>query len=299
MKIRHDELSDIAIYHEGTGEHLGYLTYKEYLDYLRGKTSAPKMNNPNAWKNTNVLKIYIDETCGDFYFNYYNKTIDKKYLFRFMYLCTYMNYSNYIEFGNCKGDGKLVSKRDLKEILGLKDQQFYDTVNYLFEEEMIMEDEDGYIKVNPMLCNKGKMKKGASRYGVVRMFNNAIQELYRNSNKREHEKIGLLIKLLPHVNYKWNIVCSNPNESDIRLIKPLKQKEICEILEIDKKTLASIIKITILNGQEGAMVKVSNAFVKNAYVMNPRFMYMAKDKETIANLLQWFSMGKNVIDINS
>lgn len=271
---------------------MGYFTEKEYMKYQKGKTSAPKMNNPNAWKNTSLIKQYINETCGDFYFNYYSKTIDKEYLFRFMYLCTYMNYSNYIEFGNGKGNGKLVVKKDLKEILGIKDQQFYSTINYFFKEKMIFEDEEGYIKVNPMLCNKGKMKKGASRYGVVRMFNNAIQELYRNSSTREHEKIGLLIKLLPHVNYKWNIVCANPSESDIRLIKPLKQKEICEILDIDKKTLSSIIKITILDGREGALIKVSNAFVNNAYVMNPRFMYMAKETEIIDNLLQWFSLGK-------
>lgn len=271
---------------------MGYLTEKEYLNYQKGKTSAPKMNNTNAWKNTSLLKQYIDKTCGDFYFNYYNKTIDREYLFRFMYLCTYMNYSNYIEFGNCKGKGKLATKKDLKEILKLKDQQFYNTINYFFKEDMIFENDEGYIKVNPMLCNRGKMRKGASRYGVVRMFNNAIQELYRNSNTREHEKIGLLFKLLPYVNYKWNIVCANQNEGDIRLIKPLKQKEICERLDIYKKTLASIIKITILDEEEGAMVKVSNAFVNNAYVMNPRFMYMAKDKEIIDNLLQWFSLGK-------
>lgn len=292
IKIRHDVLTDISIVKEGTGEHLGYLTEKEYLNYQRGKTSASKMNNPNARKNTNVLKQYIDETCGDFYFNYYNKTLDRKYLFRFMYLCTYMNYNTYIEFGKRKGKGKLSTKRDLKEILGLKDQQFYNTINYFFQEEMINEDEDGYINVNPMLCNKGKMKKGASRYGAVRMFNKAIQELYRNSNTREHEKIGLLLKLLPYINYQWNIVCSNQNERDIRLIKLLKQKEICEVLDIDKKTFSAMIKITILDGQEGAMIKVSNAFVNNAYVINPRCMYMAKDKEIIDNLLQWFSLGK-------
>lgn len=39
---------------------------------------------------------------------------------------------------------------------------------------------------------------------------------------------------------------------------------------------------------------MSNAFVNNAYVMNPRFMYMAKETEIIDNLLQWFSLGKCV-----
>ena len=292
MKIRRDELTSISIVNEGTGEHLGYFTEKEYLNYQKGKTSAPKLNSSNRWKSRNAIKGYIDEKCRDFYFNYYNMTIDKKYLFRFIYLCTYMNYSGYIEFGNCKGEGKLTVKKELQEILQLKDQQFYNTVNYFFQQQMIIEDEEGYIKINSGLCNKGRMKTSASRYGVVRMFNRAIQELYRQSSTREHEKIGLLFKLLPHINYNWNIVCSNPSESDIRLIKPLKQKEICEILNVDKKTFATMTKITILDGLEGAMIKVSNAFVNNAYVMNPRFMYMAKDIEIIDNLLSWFSLGK-------
>lgn len=270
----------------------------EVVQIFKGMSHEEFQHKINAKKKRKLAKElnrFIDGNFGSFYFNYYNKTIDNEYMFRFMYLCTYMNYKNYIEYGSSKDIHKLAVKKNIKEILNLQKTAFHDTYNYWLKNKMIEEDEDGHIKINSQLCNRGKSKRQdyIKRNGCVRMFDKAIRELYENSTTKEHKQIELLMKLLPYVNYQHNIVCSNPEESDIRLVQPLKQKEILEILEKDKKTIQSLSKIKILNGKEGAFIKITNPFVTNAYVINPRFMYKGNDVEELAELTRWFKLGKN------
>lgn len=256
------------------------------------KRIAKKYSRENQTK----FKEYIKEHYGIFYFNYYNKSIDNTYLFRFMYLCTYMNYENYVEFGSTKGSMRLATKKDIKEILKLQKTAFNDTYNDWIKNKMIIEDEEGNIQISDKFCNRGQMRRKdyIKRNGCVRMFDNGIKELYEKSSIKEHKQLGMLVKLLPYINYNWNIVCSNPTETDIKLIKPLKQKEIYEILNVDKKTVNSLTNITIMNRTEGAFVKLSNAFVKNAYIINPKIMYKSNDTVKLQTMSEWFVMGKDI-----
>lgn len=287
--MKNDRLTNYAVIDTDSGEITQYLTTKE-KDMLENiYTSAnptSKCNDTDCRKSSDLFYMFIEEMCGSFYHNYYNNVITHKYTFRFLYLCTYMNFKNYIEFGNTKGENKLATKKDIQEILKLKDQQFYETYNYLIDNKMILEDE-GYIKINSNFCNKGKLVKNN---GVVRMFNNAIQYLYEQSNTKEHNKIGMLIKLLPYVHFDTNILCENPTEENEKLIKPLKQKKILEILDITKPTVSSLLSLTILDNKEFAFIKFSNGAFKNVYVINPRFMYKGNSLKA-EEVLKWFQLG--------
>jgi hypothetical protein len=289
--MNQNKLTNFAIVDTNSGEITQYLTQDEQ-EYLENKyTSAnpsgnSKLNDDNCRKNTDLFYMFIDEMCGSFYHNYYNNVIQHKYIFRFLYICTYMNYKNYIEFGNAKEENKLAVKKDIQEILGLKDPQFYETYNYLIDNKLLLE-ENEYIKVNTSFCNKGKIIKNN---GVVRMFNNAIRYLYEQSNPKEHNKIGMLIKLLPYVHFHLNILCENPTEENEKLIKPLKQKKILEILDITKPTVTSLLDLTILDEKEFAFIKFSNGAFKNVYVINPRFMYKGNSMKA-DEILKWFKLG--------
>lgn len=239
----------------------------------------------------NLHKI-IDKECGSFYFSFCDKIIQCEYLFRFIYLCTYMNYNNILVFGKSKDmEKRKATKKDLKEIMKLKDQQHYDTINYFIKNEFIKINDSG-IHINKSICIRGEIGDSYKEKGVlVRMFDTAIQEIYNNSNTKEHKKIGLLVKLLPYVNKETNIICKNPEETEIGLIKPLKQQEILEILNITKPTTLSLVNIKILNGKEGAFIKASNAFVKNFYVINPRFLTRINNIEALNKTLDLFRIG--------
>lgn len=289
-----NQLTNLAVLNTVTGEIEQYLTCNEWED-LQGKYTSTsiegndKLNDTDRRKNTDLFYMFISEMCGSFYHNYYKNTIPHKFIFRYLYLCTFMNFKNYLEYGNSKEESKLIDKKDLKEILKLKNQQFYETYNYLIEKEMIVLDENNYIKINNSFCNKGEINKNNN--GVVRMFNKSIQYLYENSNSKEHNHIGMLIKLLPYIHFNKNIVCSNPTEENEKLIKPLKQKEILDILGITKPTISTLLKIKILDGKEYAFIKFSNGSFKNVYVINPRFMFKGNNLSDIEEVLGWFSLG--------
>jgi hypothetical protein len=289
--MKQNKLTNFAVIDTNSGEITQYLTLDEQ-EYLENKytsanpSSDSKLNDDNCRKNTDLFYMFIEEMCGSFYHNYYSNTLQHKYIFRFLYICTYMNFKNYIELGNSKEENKLATKKDIQEILKLKDQQFYETYNYLIDNELIL-NTDGYIKINSDFCNKGKLIKNN---GVVRMFNNAIKYLYEKSNTKEHNKIGMLIKLLPYVHFNLNILCENPMEENEKLIKPLKQKKILEILDITKPTVASLLDLTILDGKEFAFIKISNGAFKNVYVINPRFMYKGNSMK-VDEILKWFQLG--------
>jgi hypothetical protein len=177
--MKQNKVTRYAVIDTNSGEITQYLTTEEKNSLDSKYTSASpngesKLNDDNCRKNSDLFYMFIEEMCGNFYHNYYNNVVQHKYIFRFLYICTYMNFKNYIELGNSKGENKLANKKDIQEILKLKDQQFYETYNYLIENKLILDDE-GYIRINSEFCNKGKLIKNN---GVVRMFNNAIQYLY-------------------------------------------------------------------------------------------------------------------------
>lgn len=287
--MSNNKLTNYAVIDTQSGEVTQYLTQNE-KDILDKKyTSANptnKCNETDCRKSSDLFYMFVEEMCGSFYHNYYNNVVQHKYIFRFLYICTYMNFKNYIELGNSKDENKLATKKDIQEILKLKDQQFYETYNYLIDNELLIV-ENEYIKINSDFCNKGKLTKNN---GVVRMFNNAIQYLYEQSNTKEHNKIGMLIKLLPYVHFDTNILCENPTEENEKLIKPLRQKKILEILDITKPTVSSLLNLTILDNKEFAFIKFSNGAFKNVYVINPRFMYKGNSLK-VDEVLKWFQLG--------
>lgn len=286
-----NELTNNYVVDGDTGEITQYLTKKEkqYLDnnYTSANPNNSKLNDTDVRKSSDIFYMFISEMCGSFYHNYYNKVIPHKFVFRYLYLCTFMNYKGYLEYGSSKGENRLVTKKDMIEILKLKNKQFYDTFNYFIENKMIIEDEN-FIKINNELCKKGSIGKNN---GVIRMFNDAIRYVYENSSSNEHNKIGMLIKLLPYVHFNTNIICNNPDEEKEELIKPLKQKEIIELLGISKPTISSLLNIKILSGSEYAFVKFSNGSFKNIYVINPRFAFKGNDSKWIENNLAYFKIG--------
>lgn len=243
-------------------------------------------------KSKDELHQTLNKECGSFYFSSYGKILKEEYIFRFIHLCTYMNYDNILVFGNSKDNEiKKATKKDLKEILNLSKPQFYETINNFIDKGLIEITDDGII-VDRKVCIRGSISKDVNiQEGLVRMFDDAIQELYKNSSPKEHKKIGLLIKLLPYVNKETNIICSNPEEVNVELVKPLSQKEMLGILNITKPTAISLVNIKILNGKEGAFIKASNPFHKNFYVINPRFMNKIGNTKSFEEALYLFKAG--------
>lgn len=275
MTISKNNLTNLAVLNTETGELEQYLTVEE-ANYLEDNyTSAcpeskNRLNDNSNIPSKDLFNMYIRETCGTFYFNYFNNIKYSQYEFRFLYLCTFMNYKNYLEYGNAKGEGKLMIKNDLFEVLNLSRKETYNTIDYLVKNNLIKYDELGYIIVNENISKRGKLTKKSNE--IVRIFDDYIKKLYEESLPKEHKKLGLLIKLLPYVHFSLNVICENPNEEKEELIKPYNLTQITKLLGYSstQRLKKGLMDIKV-KGEPVIMIsKINN---KNMVVVNPKIYY--------------------------
>ena len=95
--------------------------------------------------------------------------------------------------------------KDLQEILRLSRREAMYVRKVFVENGLIIVNKDKTISVNLEYAFKGKMEKKKELKGnVIRMFEEAIRELYEKSDPREHKRLALLVELLPHINFTHN-----------------------------------------------------------------------------------------------
>lgn len=225
-------------------------------------------------EQTDFHKRLLD-TYGSFYFNFYKRIkIEGQFLFRFIYLCSFMNYDGYLSDGR-----RLLREADFIDILLLGKSEYYKTKDYLLEKDLISINAEGLISVNSKYCKKGKINK-TKVVEVIRMFNNGIQELYQKALPREHKKLAILLDILPYINYKYNIICYNPTEENIELIKPIKMPDLCEMLGYDRSNSSRIKKQLFSLRVSGEKViglwQVENV---DALLVNPRVYYKGGEEK--------------------
>lgn len=279
-----------------------YHTIKEheYTKHLkREEHRANKQLIDNIENEKNEFEQLQSEYLGKFYFHFYNETlmldIAPQYLVRFAYLCCYLDYNdNKIYFG--KSNNKLAIEKDLKEIWKLgKDETRY-TKNALIDKGLIKINEDKTISVNKKYALKGNINNDKKLRGGVKMFECGIKELYENSKAIEHKRLGILMKLLPCVNYEYNVLCANPTETTKSKIIPLTMKDICRIVEYDesqsKRLQKELIKIRIDN-KAVVMVHTTsgmNTGETEAISINPMVYYKGHNSNALGYLLMLFDI---------
>ena len=243
-------------------------------------------------KNRNELQNCIINKLGHFYFNFYRPLlklkIERQYIFRFIFLCTYLNYNNKLEFGNGLGDSNLLLEKDLAEVLKLSVNETIRTKKVLKDNKLISINTDSTISINKKYYIKGDVSKPKVK-GSVRIMEQGIQELYLKAKATEHKRLALLIELLPYVNFHHNILCFNPEEENVEEIKPLKMSDICEILGYDK-TKSTRLKRDLfaikVNGE--LTVGAFETEVGRRFYINPKVYYKGTNYNNLIALVNMF-----------
>ena len=238
-------------------------------------------------------KLYnkISEHCGNFYFYRYDKLLktindDTATAFRFLYVCTCAD-----------GDGKIVAYDKtycsnisdftyvFEKARGTVQKYVNDLTNY-----KLVYKEDGVYKVNPFYYSTDLKDKGF-KHCSIRTFNNAVRELYRNSNPEEHKLMGLLIKLSPYINVSNNIICWNVDKTNIEEIQPFTRQEIQHVLKPNTN-----YNYELLNKLENVLIKgelVIGRFEAGGiehYKINPRLFYCGNNLEDLKSLIYSFDL---------
>ena len=221
-------------------------------------------------------KQIVENPLGQFFFLKYNNITsdNNKYWFRFIYLCSFMDYNNYIRWGKAKGNNNFANKNDLQEILMLENKQFYKTFNYFIDNDLLIEEQYmdiNYYKINPTICKRGHLEN--SRGSVIKLFNNGVQQLYKHTNTKQHKSINTFLKLIPYIHYQANIICSNPY-ADIDKIKPLNLTEATSISEYSSRQMFknALLELKLDNDNLIKYIKKE----KTLYI-NPYFCFNGND----------------------
>jgi hypothetical protein len=215
----------------------------------------------------------------------------RQYLFRFTYLCTYLDYDGKLKI-MVNGRKKSITEKELQEILMLSERETRNTKNALIRYGLIIINEDKTISVNPKYAIKGEVKRKKLRR-CARIMQDGIREIYKSSKPIEHKRLGLLIQILPYVNYNYNIICFNPEEGDKDEITPMDLKDLCKITGYDEKNRRKLknelLKITV-GGTP--VIAVTEIYKGHAISVNPRIYYKGDNSRA----LEWLAALFDIFD---
>ena len=268
---------------------------KGMVEDIYKRAGEKEVNQQTGYRKKKGCSTLL-ERFGEFYFCYFDKLLkegmSEQMTARSIYLYTFADYDGILRYGNAKGEGNIVKEKDLQELLGLKKTEFMNAKKELIKiHKILLIREDGAVMPNPMFFQKGKIKRKKDLKMAVRIFEEGIQEIYRKAKPKEHKKIGVLIKLLPFINYGYNVVCFNPEESDLTKVRRMTLKDICVAIEYDE-TNASRLKRELLKMKVDGrpVVMISLVEDKNCVFINPKVYHKGGNEKTLRYLMDIFEI---------
>lgn len=239
------------------------------------------------------IDTLIRDNLGAFYFSIYSRLLkvdlESQYKFRFVYLCTYLNYDGKLQFGNAKKGNNLMLERDLMEVLGLSQNETIRTKKALIKANLITIEEDKTISINRKYALRGKIGNRDLRKGSIRIMMEGIQKLYESVSAKEHKKLALFIEILPYINFNHNIVCSNPNESNVEKIEPISITKLANMMgySTTQKLKKGLMDIKI-DGK--SLIMIATIDNKNMIVVNPSLYYKGNNIEALRGIINLFKI---------
>lgn len=195
--------------------------------------TSEEISQIEARKRLGKQKTEFDEyieSLGQYSFLFYNylKKIDipNEIKTRFIFLTAFIKYdSNGLLVEDNKNQRPL-QRSDLLELLNIGEKAFIRTINVLKENKLLFENDKMYY-LNKKFVARGKLTPQKMSQDFTRVFADAIKELYNDCSPRQQSQLYYFYMILPLVNYKYNCVCHNPNETNLQHIKKMSIQEIC------------------------------------------------------------------------
>lgn len=233
-------------------------------------------------KMTKENKEFVDK-YGEFLFKQDSKRVEKiekkisdSDIAKLFYCATYLDYDNSLRYDN----GKPISKKDLKELIGVNDRIFYTWYNLMISKKLLIEC-NGNILMNENYCIKGKL---SSNKEYNRVFIRGIRYLYTENKGKNVKFMGTAMRMLPYANYKTCVLCWNPNERNIDKIKPMTVNELMSefgyYIGNANKFINMFKDIRIHDGQPIMLFFNDNAYTSENYVLfNPLLTYSGNNED--------------------
>lgn len=217
---------------------------------------------------------------------------------RLIYLATYLEY-------NDKEDGLLVCKSKYNKLIPMNrkimmsklrlSEKTFKTFLYDVKAHNLIFENGGKLYLNPDYFTKGKCSFDTKSY--TRLYIDPIRSLFENSKVSSHKQLSYVFRLIPMIHYHLNVICYNPDETNIKKIKDISLVDICGLLGIDvvnkSRFKRDMLKFYVtIEGEKFYLfkyVKVEGLESdKDYFVINPYVIYKGNDPKMLISIGKLF-----------
>lgn len=191
---------------------------------------------------------------------------------RLIYLSTFLSFGSNILM---KTERSAMRYDELPMILNCSNKtvkRFWDEVS----PQYITLTDDGLMLTNDVIFLRDKLKDRSSYFQKI--YKDCVRKLFETAINLN--SIGYIFQMLAYVNIEFNVLCRNPEESELQNIHPITIDQFCELIGYNANQKSRIVntykKIRFnVNGREERLI----AFVDGGQriVINPRVIYSGAD----------------------
>lgn len=233
---------------------------------------------------------------GDFYFVKGEQgfpDLSPQTLARLIYLETYIGYANQTN----KSRNKLMKtqktqmrREDLPEVLKVSRSladEFWNEVSPKY----VTADDEGLLYSNSEVFIRGALKR--KEYTAYQKFyRDGIQSVYLSLKPSKHRYLGYVYQMLRFVNFEFNVLCFNPDETNKDKIEPMTVRQFCEEIGFDVSNWCRLENVyRNLRFKVGDNLEKFCAFVTDGgnkadmrIIVNPRIIYGGTDYQKVGAL---------------
>lgn len=214
--------------------------------------------------------------------------LDDADITRLILLSTYINYDNILCFDN----GVKILKKDIVRVLKTSDSSARRFINNMVEQN-ILKIYDDHIKLNSKTLYKGNLNYNYNTDDeTIRVYIECVRSLYYNCNSAGKKKLSYLFKMIPWINKKYNVLCTEINETDSHNLKLMTFGKFCDLIGYDRSHIARL-KSDLLsfrfNGKRLVSFMMCEDINKYTVYVSPRLFYSGSDNDVIAILNEHFT----------
>lgn len=207
---------------------------------------------------------------------------------RLIFLASHLNYKSVLMLN----ERKRLALDDLPEVLGVSGataKRFWDKVVNRY----IAQTDDGTLIVKDTFF-RGKQKHIVER--LTKFYIQAVQKLYKATPTSKHSCLGRIFQLLAYINVEFNVLCHNPEETDLSKVMPMTFKQFCEETGYSwskaHRLAQDLSSITFdVNGEQRhfvAFVTTEATSSDRLIVVNPRVLYGGHNFERVEAFALFF-----------
>lgn len=216
-------------------------------------------------------------------------------LVKFIYIGTYVKNNGALMMDN---NITYIDKKRFRNLINVSNRIFRNFYNKLIDNNLLKEDDKKlYINLNYFWRGRESIYKkymGHKLKDFTRIYIKATRDLYEQTESKNHKKLSMIYKLIPFVNWKFNILAENIEETDKSKVKALSINDILQILNYSKNNLTRFKND--FYGLRYNNYKIFGTFLTNAKYkdnptyINPIVLYRGNNIEELGVLINMFEL---------